>query len=215
MATTYSLFDIGACNCPSSSCSQTFNVFGCAGLNASDTLTVSVFDSTGATLLGSATTSTGVATVSWSGASGLAHIVTVTGQSSRFAAFSTTLTLTCGGTKTLGLLPAAGYSCVLGCTYPIANSINLSFPSMDLTVTNPGGGPAWSTTFTIDGNDYLVQLNAGPGGSITIVGFGAGICTITQTGSVCPPSYMDTFLMTESPAGACSPFGAGTATATE
>jgi hypothetical protein len=212
----YTLFDIGACNC-AATCTQTFTVVGCGGTNTLDAMTVNVYDATGVTLQGSAPTSAGVAVVSWAGASGLDHIVTVTGQSSRFAAFSTPLNLVCGGTQLLGPNPAPGFSCGLGCIYPISNTINVVFPGLSVVVTNPGGSPGWdSGPFTIGGNTYSVDLSPGPGGfGIAITGLFTGTCFVTPVTSVCPPSYMDTFNLTEGLPGDCGPFGTGAATATE
>lgn len=115
---------IGGCGC-TTPITATFTVHGCNSL-AYQGVTVSVYTSSGGTLLASGTTdATGSVTLSWSGAAGN-DWVTVTGQSARFAAYGATTSITNGGSTTITLTPAAGYYCFpgSGCLLPLAATIH-------------------------------------------------------------------------------------------
>lgn len=122
----WGLWDIGRCGCPSGSCSVTFTVAGCnAIVDAFDTLTVSVWDSSNTTQLATGTTTTGVITLSWTGTSGAYH-VHVSGQNARFDSYDVMQTLMCGGTETLQLVPASGFVCITGCFLPLKTTLTLT-----------------------------------------------------------------------------------------
>lgn len=126
----FTYWDLGACNC---SFPQTFEVEGCNSLGYSG-LTVSVYTASGGTLLASGTTdASGSVSLSWDGTS--SPYVTVTGQSTRFAAYGQTLTLTSGGTTTITLTVAAGYVCIPTCLQPIATTLHLTYAGQAYTLT--------------------------------------------------------------------------------
>jgi hypothetical protein len=121
----YNRWDIGGCGC--ASCTETFTVLGCNLLPAVG-VTVSVFASSGGALLASGTTNgSGQVALAWAGASGNVW-VTITGYSSRFNAFAQTVAIVCGSSKTLSLVPAAGYACDpgSGCFLPVKTTLFLS-----------------------------------------------------------------------------------------
>lgn len=123
----FSTTDIGGCGCTTPTCSQTFAVQGCNAL-AYAGLTVSVYASSGGSPLASGTTSSlGKVTLSWSGSCSV--YVTITGQSSRFAAYGQSLSLTTGGTRTIALTVASGYVCIVGCLVPTRSTLSLSASS--------------------------------------------------------------------------------------
>jgi len=123
----FSVWDIINCGC-TTSCSQAFTVTGCGGI-AYPGLTVSVYTSSGGTLLASGTTNgSGQVALSWSGSSGT-YWVAITGQSARFAAYGQSLALTCGGSKVIALATASGYHCdcsASGCLLPVADTLFLT-----------------------------------------------------------------------------------------
>ena len=126
-----------------------FTVKGCAGL-AYAGLTVSVYDSTGATLLDSGTTDgAGHVTLSFSPIPGT-HVVTITGQSSRFDAYSQSLSLT-GSALTITLTAASGYECVTaigGCLQPFADTLYASWNFSGTIYTATG-------TFNVGLDDWV------------------------------------------------------------
>jgi hypothetical protein len=104
-------------------CTVPFNVRGCANLPYPGVL-VSAYDHSGGTLLDSGTTdSGGNVTLSWTGI-GATYWVTVTGQSTRFAAYAQSMVLACGFSSPIVLTPASGYQCTGLCLLPAANTLN-------------------------------------------------------------------------------------------
>jgi hypothetical protein len=110
-------------------CDVTFRVGCCAsGLYGGPTLTVSVYDSTDTTLLATGTTTTGSLTLSWSGASGIAHHVHVTGQSAGFNAYNVSQVINCGTTVGLTLTVATGYTCCVCCEpFKLSDTLTVSY----------------------------------------------------------------------------------------
>jgi len=139
----YTFQDIGACNCPSTTCSYTFTVIGCNSLGAPG-LTVSVYTASGGTLLASGTTDgSGVAALSWSGSGGSLWVA-ITG-SARFNSYGQTSTLVCGGLQTITLTVATGYFCVAGCALPWAGTLH-GTDSVLGTATLTRSGLSWTGT---------------------------------------------------------------------
>lgn len=239
----YTYGDMGGCNCPSSTFAQTFKVFGCNSL-AYQGVTVSVYTSSGGSLLASgATSSSGQVALSWSGGGNV--YVTVTGQSTRFQAFGQSYALATGGTTTIVLAVASGYVCLPGCLLPVATTIHLS-ASSGATATVTYNGTYWTGpgTYTYAGCGSAGCGCAGASltvrwywygastGLITLYGYVSGDCPAAGTsgtfvqlaggGSVavtCPPSFQaatTVALADESPAGCFYCGGAGdTVTMTE
>ncbi len=133
----------GGGGCCGANCTVTFTVLGCNGIAYPTVPTVNVYDHSGGTLLATGTVNgSGVVALSWSGATGT-YWVTITGQSARFAAFASSQSLTCGGSKSLQLAVATGYTCVTGCLYPLANTLTLT-DSVIGTCTLTFGGGSWT-----------------------------------------------------------------------
>jgi hypothetical protein len=139
----FSTFDVGGCCCPP--CTHLFTVQGCNNLPYPG-VTVSVYTASGGTLLDSDTTDgSGQVLLSWTGAAGN-YWVTVTGISSRFTAFAQSISLTCGGSHTLNLVPTSSYACWAGCVVPVARTLHVSFSPAylpNITLTSTGG--QWQT----------------------------------------------------------------------
>jgi hypothetical protein len=109
--------------CPSSNCcpagGTTITVGDCSS-SGYPGVTVSVYTSSGGTLLDSGVTD-GAGRVSLSIGAGPTWWVTVTGQSARFNAFAETRNSTT--ISFLGLVPATGYHCLNGCRLPVSDTL--------------------------------------------------------------------------------------------
>lgn len=152
MAFTY--WDLGSCNCTGPTFTQTFLVTGCNAIGYPG-LTVSVYTASGGTLLASGTTDgSGQVTLSWPDTSPATRWVVVTGQSARFLASAQSLTMTTGGTTTIGLAIATGYHCLNVCLQPAKDTLvltdavtgTLTVTYSTRTVTLFGGGGATTLT---------------------------------------------------------------------
>ena len=166
----YSIFDIGGCGC--AQCNQTFNVqCGCTtALYTYGTLTISVYDSTGTTLLTSGTTATGIKTLSWAGSCNV--VVKITGQSGAFAAFSQSLSLTSGGTTTLAFSPGTGRVCFGTCCEPIQATV---------TYVGNTGGPAFTCNLVYSGGNWTGTCTNAAGLTWTFVMSPAGSGSLVAT----------------------------------
>jgi hypothetical protein len=209
MATNFTLFGMGACNC-AAPCTQTFTVNGCNGLAYPSVPTVNVFTLGGGTLLASGTVDgSGNVTLSWSGGTGSYH-VTVTGASTRFVAFAANLTLTCGGSLTITLTAAAAYICGLGCMLPIARVLTCTFSTGQVvTMTyGTGGLTGWgSGNFTPTGGGTANIAWANTGIFNLSIGDPVGITCFSGVPTYsCPPSLLATIGYA---GGACSNLGTG------
>jgi hypothetical protein len=186
---TYSLFDVGACNC-TSTCNATFTVQGCGSAPIS-----------GATVTanGVSGTTDGSGNVTLNVGSAGTYTVTVTGVSARFASFSQSIAVTCSSTHVLSLSAASGFVCTIPCALPISTTLNLTTNCSELILaggTLTWNGTSWSGTIFPDLN-------------LTY----SGDCTIAPTTETCPPSFE---LIYDIPGGTdCNPTPACTATATE
>jgi hypothetical protein len=204
---TYSRFDVGACNC--ATCTATFKVFGCAGiLDTADTATVSVYDSTGTTLISSGTTTAGIVVLPI-GTPAIKKIK-VTGQNSRFLTYfrATASTVNCGDTLAVGgNFDTSLYCCSTACMTPIKNTLTASFstgPVLTLTCDSSLNFNGWeappvsgSYVFGISGNGLgITSFNAQylgmclPGGNL------AG--TLNLSSFTCPPSFSANYTITGS-----------------
>jgi hypothetical protein len=175
MAFTYG--DIGGCNCTAAGCAAfVFTVFGC-DRTPYPGVTVTLSGASGP-IVSAVTDGAGQVTIGpYAGGQG-PYTMTVTGMSSRFAAFSASGgSLTCsflsgGG---LQLLPAAGYNCTgLGCLLPASNTLHMTGGATE-TLTWNATTLRWS---------YFGIYSFVPGGTFSTP---SGGCTMTATS--CPPSF--------------------------
>lgn len=207
---------VGGCGC-TATMATTFLVNGCDALPYG-ALTVGVYTSAGGTLLASGTTSTsgstvGKVTLTWSGAPG-SYYLAVTGQSSRFAAYGRTRSLT-GSPVTLTLTPAAGYVCppaAAGCLLPVATVLHLT-DSILGAVTLTGSGGAWAGTLTVSYSAAGCAGYACFAGTIPVTYTYDGYASLTVTyptdGGVneCPGAGPSTYHFSPGATSfACSPF---------
>lgn len=178
----FGAWDIAGCDCGcGSACSQTFTVQGCiSGLAGA---TVEVWDSGGTTLLQSGTTNgSGQVTLTWTGTGSI--VAKVTGMSARFAAFSQSMTVTCGGTRTLSLSAATGYSCCAACNLPLANTLFLT-DSIVGAVTLTHSGSTWTGTVVYSYPQCVTALTTCVAVSVTLTytfqctGSGSFSCTVS------------------------------------
>ena len=122
---------------------ENFKITGCNGL-ALPGVTVSVYDTSGGTLLTSGTTdSGGNCVLIWSSGSSTAY-VTATDGSGRFTAAGQAFTASTS--LQIGLTVAAGYSCISGCVYPVSNTLHFTSVLFgNFTLVNVGG-MTWATS---------------------------------------------------------------------
>lgn len=141
----FTLQDIGGCGC--AACTQTFTVKCCNGAGYQG-VTVSLYTASGGTLLTSGTTnSSGVVALTWSGTA--SPWVTVTPITPRFVAYGQTMSLTCGGSTTIVLTVATGYTCIAGCCLPVATTLFLTTSSgATATLTYNALTTQWAGTGT-------------------------------------------------------------------
>jgi hypothetical protein len=173
----------------SSTCRSTVTVLGCGAiLDTIDTLTINVYTSMGGTLLATATTTTGTATMSWSGPSGN-YYWTVTGQNARFASFGRTIFSTCGDPVELQLLPTSSYACCTECFVPLSVNLTLSNACGSAVFTSAGGGDGhWVGPFSLIFNNPPCFGTLGSSlGIASNLDFNVG--PTHATGVTCPPSF--------------------------
>lgn len=120
-------------------------VSGCNGttLNVAS-MDVLVTDSLGGTLGDTTTDSSGHYSLTVTVPSTDTITVTVTPLSGRFAVTAATISVSPGDTATrnVTLDPATGYHCVLGCLYPVYQTLTLTDPRYSLSIT-----ATWDVTF--------------------------------------------------------------------
>lgn len=191
-ATNFTKNAIGKCNC-STSCTTTFNVRGCNGLNYQGA-TVSIYDHSGGTLLASGTTnSSGNATLTFA-VSSFPYWLTIAG-SARLSSVAQNFSQ-CGGTATFTLTPAAGYACIGGCVLPVATTLFASLTCglhcnsiVNITLTYNSSTNQWSGSSGTTG----VEVSGAPGNQPTVL-FSGGPCPFTPSYTItCPPSFNITF----------------------
>jgi hypothetical protein len=189
----YTLNAIGACNC-AGPCSQTFTVNACSGQPYASVPTVNVFNHSGGTLLASGTVNgSGQVTLTWTGSTG-SYFITVTGASSRFASFSSTTSLTCGGSHIINLSAASGFVCGLGCLLPIATTLHVTFSTGTTCVLTyvAGGSPTWQNlSFPTGGGGTasMVWDNYQTGGQYLLGLVELATCYSGQPTYACPTSF--------------------------
>jgi hypothetical protein len=195
VAQTYSLFDVGQCNCGPGTCNATFIVSGCSSLPQAG-VTVSCNGASGTT------NSSGQVTLNVGSAG--TYTTTVTGMSSRFAAFSQSISIACASTHNLTLTAATGFVCPgFGCLLPVATTLDLTTSGAgNFTVTFDSAIPGWGDG---GGNNIVIS-----GGGVFLSLASLGLCEVSAS-ITCPPSFE---LSWDIPAGECFP-DALTATATE
>lgn len=170
--TPFGKWDPGGCNCKTAFVA----VQGCG--EAYSGLTVSVYTSAGGTLLYSGTTD-GTGTVHTTVPAG-SYYVAITGQSTRFAAYGQTATLSTVATNVLNLTAAAGYVCLgLGCLQPTTTTLNYTGPQGAHSLPYIGGSQ-WKSA------DGVVLLET-TGTSATIL-YNGGISQTTLSAHTCPPA---------------------------
>ena len=122
-------------------------------------MTVSVYTSSGGSLLASGTLTGNTVELTFTGSSGT-YWVEVTGITPRFNSYAQNVSITCGVTTDLTLTVASGYACAGdGCFWPIATT---------LTLTDSKYGNA---TLTYSGGTWTGNLN------ISYAGGGSSSCT--------------------------------------
>jgi hypothetical protein len=135
----FSTWDLGACGCPGTPQSQSFTVKGCNAI-VYPGVTVSVYDTSGGTLLQSGTTDgSGNVTLAWTGAA--ATWVEVTGMSGRFNAFGVAITV---NPQTLQLTAATGYVCFPSCLIPLPTTLQLTDSVIGNATLSYNGSSAWA-----------------------------------------------------------------------
>ena len=147
----------GPCGCCGNNFSYTFTVVGCANpaKNAAffSGLTVSVYTSSGGTLLASGTTnSSGQVTLSWSDSAGpnTRYVTASTPWTGRNDAYGANRSLSNGGGATLALPANASYACCSNVDWAIPKTLYWTDADGTYTLTN-SGGTVWSVLANMAG----------------------------------------------------------------
>jgi hypothetical protein len=187
---TYSLFDVGACNCTGTT-SGTFAVTGCLGLFQGATVTMT--PAGGGASTSGVTNSSGVASLVGSSGPG-SYTFTVTESSGRYATFTGTTTV--GATFALGAVinPAAGFVCGC-CALPIKSTLSYSASACPADPPAcPTASPALSGTAIFDPTtmNYVVS-DAGPAPFAVMNPSTCNVFNCTDVGGsstiTCPPGF--------------------------
>ena len=165
-------------------CCQRFTIKGCNSF-ALPGATVSVYDSSGGTLLAFGTTdASGNCSLVWSGSCTV--YVTITAE--RFTPYGQTLSLSANGTQNITLTPDTGYHCSIvwtNCTWPLSNTLHYTNSFFgNATLTFSGNNCNGTISYVYPGCNQF-GLNC-PSGTVLVYVNEAGQASTYYGANACP-----------------------------
>lgn len=191
----FSFWDLGGCNCPG--VTATVQMHGCQS-QPYPGLTASITTNPGGVLVASGTTDATGFAGPFSISPSTDYTLTITGQSSRFGAYSYNFTSPSSGNASLGttLTPANGYACLPGstCLLPVAKTWNCTINNLgqldictpsNVTGTMTYSTGVWSGNFTNDCGTFTFQYPYVQGSNVYLYQAGCEVAVSIT----CPTSF--------------------------